>query len=264
MNALRIGVAGWCHDRDRRWSSYHAAAAHRPWPQGYVFSRPQEGVWALLSGGGGGSQQATFRDQLEPYVSAAWDRCRALAEAALEAALASFEREIQRSFVDVGGAPFSDQLSATWVCAMTDGQTCVIRSQHVERGWLYRDGELTQITADAEFREQLGGELPERLARRLVLNRFGMPVTAPNAFVGRTTTLELRRGDVIVLATATDPFASTPERMLTAVEQSLDPTDLEATARALFAAVDRDILPDDLDCREVFRRRGAALVLRAS
>lgn len=69
-----IEAAGWCSERDRRWASYHAHAEAFPWPQSFVFLKPELGLMACLRGGGGGAQQATFRGTLETILTDACER----------------------------------------------------------------------------------------------------------------------------------------------------------------------------------------------
>jgi len=60
----------WCHDQGRRFGSYHAQAAARPWPRATALWAPERGLLVAGAGAGGGAQQALFREELQAYLQA--------------------------------------------------------------------------------------------------------------------------------------------------------------------------------------------------
>ena len=167
--ARAFDVSGWCHERDRRWATYGAQAAHDPWPQTHVFLRDDEScsLWVAARGSGGGSRQATFRNELEERLEAGWRACRRAGwHREPTHALREFEGAVQQAFLSATEPSFAHHFGATWAAALTRGRRCALVSLGACRGFLVRGGLATQLTTDRTLYTASHAAGPPQLYRK--------------------------------------------------------------------------------------------------
>ena len=271
--ARAFDVSGWCHERERRWATYGAQAAHDPWPQTHVFLRDDEScsLWVAARGSGGGSRQATFRNELEERLEAGWRACRRAGwHREPTHALREFEGAVQQAFLSATEPSFAHHFGATWAAALTRGRRCALVSLGACRGFLVRGGLATQLTTDRTlYTASLAAGAPQLFGKDISLGALGAMGTEndPKAFRGQLTAFDWNAGDRLALVTGLHPDLVTEGVVAKALERE---DDAEVLSRRLYEALladartafERDRAQSWCSEREVLRG-GAVVVARA-
>lgn len=240
---MGLTAAGWCDQRDRRWSSYGEESQASPWPQSLVLIRPELGLLICIRGGGGGAQQATFRNTLEQYLGRAISRWEAEPAAPFEGRLARLNALVQHEF-ESGTEPFfADHFEARWVAVLTDGHACVVNSHGSQRAWVSSGGTLRQVSRDWTLWSELQAGDPAQAMpwhQALELSRFGFFKGEPGNHQGHTTAFELGPEDVLLLISRL-PHQLSEAALGALLAETLAMPDLEARAQLLYEAVAREL-----------------------
>lgn len=119
------------------------------WPQATHLVWEAPALVACVTGGGGGSQQAVFKRDLDPILAGALARWQAAPIEAPQVALDRFFAEVQAGF-DALTAPGSDEYQATGVAVMITDAGAAIANVGLGRAyaWHADRGVLEQLTDD--------------------------------------------------------------------------------------------------------------------
>lgn len=105
--------------------------------------------------------------------------------------------DIQQEFQDLRTPAWSEQFQASGVALLLGKDTCALANVGVDRAWLRRNGEMTQVSQDLTLQDVIGAGLPDGLADQ--------PGSYFGRFGGLTARWQVRcitphRGDVFLLA----------------------------------------------------------------
>lgn len=256
MTQRQLVAAGWCHERDRRWSTYHEHAAQPIWPQSLVVLKPEIGLLACLRGAGGGSQQATFRQTLEGNLANAVTEWSPQRSGSLEDQLWSLTQLVQNTFDTAVEPPFANHFQAMWVAALTDKTACAVRSHGLQRAFVHREATLHQLSVDQTLGEAAG---PLSDFER---SSFGGKLFA-NEPLGLGARWNWRADDVLLLLSAC-PKELPENQLVTLVGEALASDDLESAARHLFGAIEAVTSAHPAAIRTRWLRLGAVVFARWS
>jgi hypothetical protein len=117
------------------------------WPQATHLVWEAPALVACITGGGGGSQQAMFKRDLDPLLAGALARWQQVSRASPQAALDHFFAELQAGF-DEPATP--DEYQATGVAVLVTDEGAAIANVGLGRGyaWHAARGVLEQLTDD--------------------------------------------------------------------------------------------------------------------
>ncbi|MGA9522446.1 MAG: hypothetical protein WBV82_13340 [Myxococcaceae bacterium] len=176
------------------------------WPQATSLMVDEPPVVLCATGMGGGSQQATFREQLDPVLMSGIERWRAAMRAscgsAHEAADALFAA-VQAEFEELPSAPRlpADHAQASAVALVGGDDGWAVVNSGLERAYLVREGSVRQVSVDRSMLADApaDADLGVRFASFFRLHGGQLGNFLPARW--QVAPLELRRGDVLVLGT---------------------------------------------------------------
>ncbi|MCA9554031.1 MAG: hypothetical protein KC933_28610 [Myxococcales bacterium] len=244
----------WCHDQGRRFGSYHAQAAARPWPRATALWAPERGLLVAGAGAGGGAQQALFREELQAYLQAGLARWPEGSD------LGAYFYAVQAAFDAATEPAFAEQLQGTAVAALLTREAVSVGNLGCERAYLLQAGVLRRLTEDDSAAR---GAPPGPLA--------GVLRSAPMSWFRQGEAARARptvrrvpwaEGDLLLLATGLAPALD--EAADAALERALvDPhAPLPELIANLVAAL-LDAAPDE-DARDALLGRTALALARAA
>jgi hypothetical protein len=198
----RVEIGVWRSTLGDTWPHTGIEVALDYWPQSTHLVADGAPLVVCATGGGGGSQQAMFRRELDPLLAAALARWNQRRVPDAVDALDQLFREIQHGFETATEPFYADELQASAVGLLADGDGCAVVSIGLERAWRWRAGALAQVSIDYTLADLSGApaDLPDLPA---------FLRESPGACFGRwrdakarwqLLRIDARPGDVFVLA----------------------------------------------------------------
>lgn len=136
------------------------------WPQGTHIVWEAPALVTCASGGGGGSQQAMFKQHLDPVLAGALERWNKSPVGGTPAsAMERWFGEIQAGFEAMTEPAWADEFSATAVALLVRPDGAALGHVAMDRCYRWRAGRLEQLTTDVTLADhgakQRGQQLPD-------------------------------------------------------------------------------------------------------
>lgn len=176
------------------------------WPQATHVVWEAPALITCVTGGGGGSQQAVFKSELDPLLAAALAHWQQRPVRTPEAALEQFFAEIQTAFDAQTEPSWADEFQATGAAVLIRDDGAAVGNVGLDRVYRWRDRRLEQLTEDDSLARQAApAQVPEWFRETAVAGfRKAHPERADfNRWT--ITPIDVSPGDVLIVASGLVP-----------------------------------------------------------
>lgn len=170
------------------------------WPQATHLAWEAPCLVGCFTGGGGGSQRAMFKSDLDPILGGARDRwLQAPTTGDPQLALDRFFEEIQRGFDTRTEPAWADEFAATGVAVLIAEHRAALANIGLARAYAWTNGELAQLTTDDSLAKRHAAQQHPEWFRHTAASGFRK---APPERAGDNTwtTYPIAPGGVLLLA----------------------------------------------------------------
>jgi hypothetical protein len=194
------------------------------WPQATHLVWEAPALVACMTGGGGGSQQAMFKRDLDPLLAGALERWqRSPITGTPVTAIDRFFAEVQAGFEALTEPAWAAELQATGVAVTVRDDGAAVGHVGIDRAYRWRGERLVQLTVDDSLaKASAPAQVPEWFRHTSASALRKASPERPDFTRWSSEPLDVAPGDILVLASGIHDIDVTTSYLAGALENMFD------------------------------------------